>query len=116
MPPQIWRKVIKPHTKRIYDCIHDMGMIVNQHSCGKIEAVFGDMVEIGADMWNMCQPCNDLKTLKEKYGKDICFFGGLVITSYSIHYTKLYDPPPPAISSILFLTSTRTSSAVTSGR
>ncbi len=77
IPPKIWRKVIKPHTKRIYDCIHDLGMIVNQHSCGKIEAVFGDMVEMGADMWNMCQPCNELKMLKGKYGKNICFFGGL---------------------------------------
>ncbi len=77
MPPEIWRQVIKPQTKRIYDAIHELGLVVNQHSCGKIEEVFGDMVEMGADMWNMCQPCNDLKMLKDKYGKDICFFGGL---------------------------------------
>ncbi len=77
LPPDIWRKVIKPETKRIYDCMHDLGIIVNQHSCGKIEKIFGDIVENGADMVNPCQPCNDLKMLKSKYGDRISFFGGL---------------------------------------
>lgn len=76
LSPRVWREIIKPHTKRIYDCIHELGLIVNQHSCGNIEKVFGDMVEIGADMWNYCQPCNDLKMLKETYGDKIAFFGG----------------------------------------
>ena len=53
------------------------GILVNQHSCGKIEAIFGDIVGMGADMWNPCQPCNDLAALKREYGERIAFFGGL---------------------------------------
>lgn len=72
-----WRALIKPRLKRIYDCAKARNIIVNQHSCGKIERVFGDIVEIGADMWNMCQPCNDLKMLKATYGDKITFQGGI---------------------------------------
>jgi len=77
LSPEVWRKIIKPQTKRIYDCMKELGIMINQHSCGKIESVFGDMVEIGADMWNPCQPCNDLARLKREYGDRITFVGGL---------------------------------------
>lgn len=77
MHPDIWRKIIKPQTKRIYDCIKDLNIIVNQHSCGRIEEIFSDMVEMGADMWNPCQPCNNLGMLKKKFGDKISFFGGI---------------------------------------
>ncbi len=77
MPPSVWREIIAPPTKRIYDTIHARGMLINQHSCGKIESIFGDMVEMGADMWNPCQPCNDLPALKKQYGDRIAFCGGI---------------------------------------
>ena len=77
MPPDIWRRTVKPHTARIYGCIARRGMIVKQHSCGRIESIFGDMVEIGADVWDPCQPCNDLAGLKREYGDRIAFWGGL---------------------------------------
>lgn len=75
--PEKWRKIIKPHTARIYQCAKEHGIIVNQHSCGHIELIMGDMIEMGADMWNNCQPCNDLAMLKKKYGEYICFYGGI---------------------------------------
>jgi len=75
--PDIWRRVIKPHTKRIYDCAKSLGIIINQHSCGKIDSILGDMIEMGADIWNPCQPCNDLAALKKQYGDQICFCGGV---------------------------------------
>lgn len=78
MPPETWRQCIKPATKRIYDAIHDLGLIVNQHSCGHIAKIFDDMVDMGADVWNMCQPCNDLGKLKQQLGdRKFCFSGGL---------------------------------------
>jgi hypothetical protein len=77
LPPEVWRRILKPHTRRIYDCIKGRGILVNQHSCGRIEAVVGDMVEMGADIWNPCQPCNDLARLKRAFGDRITFCGGL---------------------------------------
>ena len=77
LPPAVWRRSIKPHTQRIYACLKARGIIVNQHSCGRIEAVAGDIVEMGAEMWNPCQPCNDLAALKRAYGHRIAFCGGI---------------------------------------
>jgi len=77
IPPEIWRQIIKPHTQRIYDWLKARGIIVNQHSCGNIEAIFPDMVAMGADIWNPCQPCNDLAALKAEFGDRICFCGGI---------------------------------------
>ena len=32
---------------------------------------------MGADIWDPCQPCNDLAELKRKYGDRITFRGGI---------------------------------------
>jgi uroporphyrinogen-III decarboxylase len=77
MRPDVWRAIIKPHTRRVFDAIHELGAMVNLHSCGRIESVFEDIVEIGADIWNPCQPCNDLAALKKRFGGRITFFGGI---------------------------------------
>lgn len=75
--PAVWRSVIKPHLRRVYECMRERNLIIDQHSCGKIEAIFGDIVELGAHIWNPCQPCNDLAQLKKQYGDQITFEGGI---------------------------------------
>lgn len=77
--PELWRETIKPHTKRLYDAIHDLGMLVGQHSCGRIEAIVGDMVEIGCNAWEAQENCNDIPLLREQYGDKLCIIA----------------PPPP---------------------
>jgi uroporphyrinogen-III decarboxylase len=77
MPPAVWRRTIKPGTQRIYDCLKERNIIINQHSCGKIEHVFDDMIEMGADIWNPCQPCNDLASLKKRSDGRIALCGGI---------------------------------------
>ena len=68
MSPDLWRQVIQPHTQRIYDAIHAHGAIVAQHSCGRIETLIGDMVEMGADLWDGQSECNDMESLRARYG------------------------------------------------
>jgi uroporphyrinogen-III decarboxylase len=75
--PDMWRKIIKPHTKRIYDDLKKMNVFINQHCCGRLDSILGDICEIGADLWNPCQPCNDLKAFKKQYGNRISFEGGI---------------------------------------
>jgi hypothetical protein len=77
LPPAVWRRVVKPQVRRVYDWLKGRGVLINHHSCGQIEAILGDMVEMGVDIWNPCQPCNDLAQLKRQYGGRITFFGGL---------------------------------------
>lgn len=77
MSPETWRELLKPHLKRIIDAVHDMGLIYQHHSCGYIEPIFGDLVEIGADAIDTLQACNThVGELKKKYGKQITFCGG----------------------------------------
>jgi hypothetical protein len=77
LSPRTWRQVIKPPTRRIYDAMKRHGYIIIQHSCGKISAIFDDLIELGPHIWNPCQPCNDLAALKRRYGKQITFYGGI---------------------------------------
>jgi uroporphyrinogen-III decarboxylase len=77
MHPDVWREVIKPHTRRIYACMKRRGILIDQHSCGRIEAIFPDVIAMGADIWNPCQPCNHLAGLKARYGGQIAFCGGI---------------------------------------
>lgn len=77
LPPEIWRRTVGVHTRRYYDCMKRRGILISQHSCGRIESVFGDMVDMGADIWNPCQPCNDLAALKKKFHGRIAFCGGI---------------------------------------
>ena len=77
LPPEIWRRTVGKHTRRVYNCMKQRDLIINQHSCGKIESVFADIVEMGADVWNPCQPCNDLASLKRRFAGRVTFCGGI---------------------------------------
>lgn len=73
-----WRELIKPNLKRIVDATHDLGLIYQHHSCGYIEPLIPEFIEIGVDAIDPLQgSCNlNLKELKEKYGSQITFVGG----------------------------------------
>lgn len=77
MKPELWRKILKPHLKRIVDACHEMGIIYQHHSCGYIEPIFPDLVEIGVDAIDTLQVGNThLVELKKEYGDRITFCGG----------------------------------------
>ncbi len=73
-----WKKYIKPRLKIMYDKIKSYGMYVAQHSCGDINEVFDDLVELGLDIYNTFQPeVYDIVEIKEKYGSNLTFYGGI---------------------------------------
>lgn len=76
MSPAVWREMLKPHIKRMVDCAHDHGMIFQQHSCGYIEPIVGDLVEIGVDALEPLQACNNCRKIKEEYGRVLTLVGG----------------------------------------
>lgn len=78
MAPEVWRELIKPELKRIVDACHEMGVLYQHHSCGYVEPLFEDFIEIGIDAIDTLQAsCNpNLKELKQKYGDKITFCGG----------------------------------------
>jgi hypothetical protein len=74
--PSIFRKIFKPHLKRIFDAINKTDMIAKFHCCGKMEQLAEDFVEIGAKALDPCQPCNDVAAIKKRVG-NTCIVGGL---------------------------------------
>jgi uroporphyrinogen decarboxylase len=78
MGPKLWRTFIKPRMKEIYQKAKGMGKYVYIHTCGDIQEIIPDMIEIGVDIYDPFQPeVFDIYEMKKQYGKDITFFGGI---------------------------------------
>lgn len=80
--PTMYRDLIKPRHKRIYADIHKRTPHVKIlfHSCGAIEPIIDDLIEVGVDILNPVQPLAkgmDSAALKRKYGDRISFHGGV---------------------------------------
>lgn len=82
MGPEFWRTFIKPRMARMYAKVKEKGIFVLQHSCGDIESIFEDLIEIGLDCYQTFQPEiydkeYGLETIKDKYGDRLAFWGGI---------------------------------------
>ncbi|MHA1587888.1 MAG: uroporphyrinogen decarboxylase family protein [Candidatus Thorarchaeota archaeon] len=82
MSPKMYRDLVKPRHKKIYGDIHKRAPHVKvlYHSCGAIEPMINDLIEVGVDILNPLQPLArgmESALLKKKYGDRICFHGGV---------------------------------------
>ena len=78
MGPRIWRKFILPELKRMYSVAREAGKYVMIHSCGKVDELFDDLIEIGLDCFNPFQPeVMDVFELMKRYKGRLAFHGGL---------------------------------------
>ena len=78
MGPDHWRRHIKPHLRQLYQRVKDHGMHVAQHSCGDIQELFPDLIEMGAEIYNTFQPeVYEIEKIKAEYGQDLTFYGGI---------------------------------------
>lgn len=78
--PSLYRRVIKPRWARIIQTIKAKTRArIFYHSCGAIESLLPDLIEIGVDIINPVQVSAarmDTAGLKKKYGKHLSFWGG----------------------------------------
>jgi uroporphyrinogen decarboxylase len=82
MSPKMYRDLVKPRHKKIYSDIHKRAPHVKvlYHSCGAIEPMIDDLIDVGVDILNPLQPLArgmESALLKRKYGDRICFHGGV---------------------------------------
>jgi len=80
--PALYRQVFKPRQKKIIDALKAVNkeIIIAYHSCGSIMPIIEDLIEVGVEVLNPIQPQAagmDLAFLKEKYGNQLAFFGGV---------------------------------------
>jgi len=78
MSPQCFRTMIKPGEIQEYELIKKYKKDVFVHSCGNVERIMDDLVEMGVDALNPVQPeCMDLRWIQDTYGEDMVFYGGI---------------------------------------
>ena len=78
MSPETWDRIIMPGEKVQYDLVKASGKRVMVHSCGCIHKILPKIIGLGVDVLNPVQPeCMDLERLKETYGADLTFWGGV---------------------------------------
>ncbi len=75
-----WRRFIKPRLARMYGAAAAAGKYVSQHSCGQVQGLFDDLVEMGLNMFNPFQPeVMDVFEVKRQYHGRLAFHGGMSI-------------------------------------
>ena len=74
-----FKEFIMPGIEQQVAAAHEAGGYFIKHTDGKVWDILPDLAAVGIDGWHGIQPSvgMDLKILKEKFGKDICFFGGV---------------------------------------
>ena len=78
MSPSMWRTLIKPHLKKMYSLVRNQGKYVSIHSCGKVDELFDDLIEIGVNSFNPFQPeVIDVDWAIKNYKGKLCFWGGI---------------------------------------
>ena len=78
MGPHIWQEFIYPELKRMYGTVRDAGKYVFIHSCGDVDELFDDLINIGLNCFNPFQPeVMDVTNLIPQYRGRLTFHGGL---------------------------------------
>lgn len=73
-----WKEFVYPQLKRMYSYAKDHGKYVMIHSCGDVDELFPDLINIGLDCFNPFQPeVMDVYTLLPEYRGRLAFHGGL---------------------------------------
>jgi uroporphyrinogen decarboxylase len=77
-----YRKFFKPTEDKVYSFIRSKAPHVKiwYHSCGAVEPLINDFIDLGVDILNPIQPlCPGMESdmLKKKYGDKLCFHGGI---------------------------------------
>jgi uroporphyrinogen decarboxylase len=78
MGPALWREFIYPVLARMYSAVREAGKYVFIHSCGQVDQLFDDLIDIGVNCFNPFQPeVMDVLSLIEQYRGRLTFHGGL---------------------------------------
>jgi uroporphyrinogen decarboxylase len=79
--PDVYRTMIKPKQRRLVEAIkRKTDARIYYHSCGAVFDLIPDLIELGFDILNPVQVSArgmDSRRLKEEYGNDITFWGGI---------------------------------------
>jgi len=89
---ETFKEVYLPHYKKLNDWVHkNTNWKTFKHCCGSIEPLLPLLIEAGFDIINPVQwtaEKMEMKMLKQKYGKELVFWGGGVDTQKTLPFGK----------------------------
>lgn len=94
MGPVMWRKYLKPYLSKMFNAVKSHKKFILLHSCGNIEELFEDLIEMGVDVYNTVQPeIYDLANIKGRYGSRLSFWGAMSTQQFLPQATpeEVYD-------------------------
>jgi uroporphyrinogen decarboxylase len=79
MSPAMYREIVWPGHKLLFDYAHSLGCKVIMHSCGYVEPLVPGMIEAGLDCLQAMEvkAGMDLPKLFDRFGDRLAFYGGL---------------------------------------
>lgn len=91
MGGQLWREILKPRLAQQYGFVRNAGKKVFIHSCGKVQELFDDLIEIGVQCFNPFQPeVMDVHSFLNEYHGKLAFHGG-ISTQKTLPYGSVAD-------------------------
>ena len=79
--PNLYRRLIKPRHKELYDFIHSCTEAkIMHHTCGSVFPFVQDLIDVGVDILNPIQTSArgmDPVALKREFGERLVFYGGI---------------------------------------
>jgi uroporphyrinogen decarboxylase len=77
---ELWKEFIYPYLQSMYQHVRKAGKYVMIHSCGDVDELFDDLVDIGLNCFNPFQPeVMDVFEILPRYRGRLAFHGGLSI-------------------------------------
>lgn len=74
----LWKEFIYTQLKSMYGAVKESGKYIMIHSCGDVDELFDELIEIGVDCCNPFQPeVMDVFSLIDQYRGKMTFHGGL---------------------------------------
>lgn len=77
LPPDLWRRLIKPLHTEIVQAAHACGMLFVHHADCYCQPLAGDMVEMGIDIWQGVIPQNDIVEIQRTTQGKLPMIGGV---------------------------------------
>jgi uroporphyrinogen decarboxylase len=75
---EMWSRFYRAPYRRVFDEAHRWGLDIIFHSCGNVEEIIPDLIDIGLDVLNPLQPgAMNLPRVAKNFGGHVAFFGGI---------------------------------------
>ncbi len=72
--PELWREFFKPRYRHIFEAVHEADWHVWMHTCGKVNEIIDDLIDINLDVIEPLQPqVLGIEEIGRRFRGRICF-------------------------------------------